>query len=320
MNTINSFVSEHYEQASAAFLADLKVSSKSKATYNQYAQVLGVFGEWLSEKMATPEQNSSANTQLTPLVISEYKQALAARGIKTNTILHYLIELRSFFKWAIENGLYAEQPVTKSLLPSAEQIKHDIPTIDEINLLLSDKQPRYARHSTAQRNKAIIILFILSGIRVSELCNLRVKDLDFENGTVDINNGKGNKARSAPMPPLAQKALKDYFAKRRREHKPVLAALSPSAYVFVGDDENKTLTRQAVTKLVSGYVRRLTGHKGIGAHDLRHAAASVWDDKGANIREVQKALGHSNVETTERVYVQILDRKKAASNISKLFS
>lgn len=320
MNTIKSSVSVHYGQASTAFLADLKVSSKSVATYNQYEQVLGEFGEWLNKRAATSEQNGTADTQLTPLVISEYKQALAARDIKTNTILHYLIELRSFFNWAVENGLYTEQPITKSLLPSAEQIKHDIPTIDEINLLLSDKQPRYARHSTAQRNKAIIILFILSGIRVSELCNLRVKDLDFENGTVDINNGKGDKARSAPMPPLAQKALKDYFDKRKREHKPVLAALSPSAYVFVGEDENKPLTRQAVTKLVSGYVRRLTGHKGIGAHDLRHAAASVWDDEGANIRDVQKALGHSNVQTTEKVYVQILDLKKAASNISKLFS
>ena len=317
MNTINSFVSEHYEQASTAFLADLKVSSKSAATYKQYHQVLNEFGTWLSTHT---EDTDNGITEITPLLISKFKQSMFARGVKNNTVLHYLTMLRAFFKWAIDNKLYTEQPVTKSLLPNAEQIKHDIPTLDEIKLLLSGKQPLYARHSTVQRNKAIIILFIQSGIRVSELCNLRIKDLDFENRTVDINNGKGNKARSAPMPPLAQKALKDYFDKRRREHKPVLAALSPSAYVFVGEDENKPPTRQAVTKLVSGYVRRLTGHKGIGAHDLRHAAASVWDDKGANIREVQKALGHSNVETTEKVYVQILDRKKAASNISKLFS
>lgn len=319
MNTINSFVSEHYEQASTAFLADLKVSSKSAATYNQYAQVLGEFGEWLSARAATSEQNDTAETQLMPLVISEYKQSLATRGIKTNTILHYLIELRSFFKWAVENGLYTEQPVTKSLLPSIEQIKHDIPTIAEITLLLSGKQPRYARHNTAQRNKAIIILFIQSGIRVSELCNLRIKDLDFENGTVDINNGKGNKARSAPMPPLAQQAIKEYLDKRRREHKPALSALPSSAYVFVGDDENKPLTRQGITKLVSGYVERLTGHKSISAHDLRHAAASIWDDRGASLRDVQKALGHSSIETTEKIYVQILNKKKAAERISKIF-
>lgn len=53
--------------------------------------------------------------------------------------------------------------------------------------------------------------------------------------------------------------------------------------------------------------------------DLRYAAANIWDNRGANIRNVQKALGHSKVETTERVYVQILDRKKAAENINKVF-
>lgn len=316
MNTIKSSVSVHYEQASTAFLADLKVSSKSAATYNQYTQVLTEFGEWLN--IHTDGRTDGA-TEITPLIISEYKQSMFARGVKNNTALHYLTMLRAFFKWAIDNKLYIEQPVTKSLLPSAEQIKHDIPTITEINLLLSGKQPRYSRHSTVQRNKAIIVLFIQSGVRVSELCNLRIKDLDFENSTIDINNGKGNKARSAPMPPLAQQEIKEYLDKRRREHKPALSALPSSAYVFVGDDENKPLTRQGITKLVSGYVERLTGHKSISAHDLRHAAASIWDDRGASLRDVQKALGHSSVETTEKIYVQILNKKKAAERISKIF-
>lgn len=314
MNTTYSSVSVHYEQASTAFLADLKVSSKSAATYNQYAQVLGEFGDWLN---GHTDNRTDGATEITPLMISEYKQSMFARGVKNNTALHYLTMLRAFFKWAIDNKLYAEQPVTKSLLPSAEQIKHDIPTIDEINLLLSGKLPRYARHSTMQRNRAIVTLFIQSGLRVSELCNLRIKDLDFEHNNIYVDHGKGDKSRYAPFPSVARKNVQEYITHRRIELKP--HNLPQNAFLFVGDDEHKPLTRQAVTKLVSGYVERLTGHKGIGAHDLRHAAASIWDNRGANIRDVQKALGHSKVETTERIYVQILDRKKAAENINKVF-
>ena len=311
----NSTASEHYSKASIAFLAGLKGSSQNAATYNQYTQVLTEFGDWLN---GHTDNRTDGPTEITPLIVSEYKQALFARGVKNNTVLHYLTMLRAFFKWAIDNKLYTEQPVTKSLLPSAEQIKHDIPTIEEINLLLSGKQPRYARHSTMQRNRAIVTLFIQSGLRVSELCNLRIRDLDFENENVYVDHGKGAKSRYAPFPPIAQKNVQEYIIHRRIELKP--RALSQDAFLFVGDDGEKPLTRQAVTKLVSGYVARLTGHKGIGAHDLRHAAASLWDDRGANIRDVQKALGHSSVQTTERVYVQILNRSRAASNISKLFA
>ena len=315
MNTINSSISEHYAETSAAYLADLKVSSKSKATYNQYTQVLTEFGDWLN---GHTDNRTDGPTEITPLVISEYKQTLFARGVKNNTVLHYLTMLRAFFKWAIDNKLYAEQPVTKSLLPSAEQIKHDIPTTDEINLLLSGKKPRYARHNTMQRNRAIVTLFIQSGLRVSELCNLRIRDLDFENENVYVDHGKGDKSRYAPFPPIAQRNVQEYITHRRIELKP--RALSQDAFLFVGDDGEKPLTRQAVTKLVSGYVARLTGHKGIGAHDLRHAAASVWDNRGASIRDVQKALGHSNVQTTERIYIQVLNRSRAASTISKLLT
>ena len=208
MNTIKSSVSVHYRQAIAAFLADLKVSSKSTATYNQYAQVLGEFGDWLN---GHTDNRIGDATEITPLMISEYKQALFARGVKNNTALHYLTMLRAFFKWAIDNKLYAEQPVTKSLLPNAEQIKHDIPTIDEIALLLSGKRPRYARHNTMQRNRAIVTLFIQSGLRVSELCNLRIKDLDFEHNIVYVDHGKGDKSRYAPFLSTALHIEHDYI-------------------------------------------------------------------------------------------------------------
>ncbi len=309
---ITATVSEHYEKAMTAYLSDLKVSSKSVSTYTQYAHVLTEFGEWLKDK-----RGEEHGTEITPLMISEYKQELFARGVKTNTVLHYFTLIKAFFKWAIDNGFYAEQPIKKTAMPAAEEVTHDIPTLDEITLLLSGKIPPHTKRSTLRRNRAIITLFIQSGLRVSELCNLRVRDLDYENSNVFVDHGKGNKSRYAPFPAAAQRVMAEYIDERKKAQK--TAYLKPCDYVFVGENKDKPLTRQAVTKLVRGYVQRLTGHSGIGSHDLRHAAASIWDYKGANIRDVQKALGHANAETTEKVYVQILNKKKAAETISKIF-
>lgn len=314
MNTINSFVSVYYEQSSTAFLADLKVSSKSAATYKQYHQVLNEFGTWLSTHT---EDTDNGITEITPLLISKFKQSMFARGVKNNTVLHYLTMLRAFFKWATENRIYTEQPVTQSLMPNAEQIQHDIPSPDEINLLLSGKQPRYAWHSTMRRNRAIITLFLLSGVRVSELCNIHVGDLDFHKNIIYIDHGKGAKSRYVPFPALAQRHITEYLNERKRNA--ATSSLSPSSFLFVGDDGIKSLTRQGINKIVSGYVERLTGHKGISPHDLRHAAASLWSDSGAPMRQVQQALGHASIQTTERVYVQILNKSKAAEQISKIF-
>ena len=305
-------VSEHYVKAMTAYLSDLKVSSKSVATYTQYTQVLTDFGEWLKDK-----HGEEYGADVTPLMISEYKQELFAHGVKANTVLHYFTLIKAFFKWTIDNGFYNEQPIKKTAMPAAEQIQHDIPTLDEINLLLSGKIPPHSKRATLRRNRAIVTLFIQSGLRVSELCNLQIKDLDFKNSNVFVDHGKGNKSRYAPFPAPAQRSMTEYLNERKRAQR--IAFLKPCDYVFIGDDKDKPLTRQGVTKLVRGYVQRLTGHDGIGSHDLRHAAASIWDDRGANIRDVQKALGHSKVETTERVYVQILDKKKAAETISKIF-
>ena len=95
-----------FDKIKAAYLSDLKISSKSAATYAQYEQVLNNFCEWLNGGDNAEQQQSV----ITPLTISAYKQHLAAKGVSNNSMLHYLTMLRSVFRWAIENGLHtAEQ-------------------------------------------------------------------------------------------------------------------------------------------------------------------------------------------------------------------
>lgn len=300
---------DKYLRAGQAFVADLKVSSKSRATYEKYNYVVNSFGKYLNGT----EQTDSA--EVSPALITGWKQMLAENGTRSNTIAHYLICLRSFFRWTISQGIFTEQPIKGEMLPVMEEVKHDIPTLEEIELLLSGKLPKHTPRNKAGKELAIITLLLESGIRVSELCNLRIEDLDFENGLVHVWNGKGSKERYAPFPERSQRRIRRFLEERR--HGLLNEYIAPTAYVFPNEtQEDKPATRQGVQKMVESYVERLTGHKGIGAHDLRHAAASVWDERGVKIRDVQKALGHSSVQTTERIYVKILDKKKAAMTIA----
>lgn len=310
----------HYKVAESAFLTDLQVSSQSAATYGKYEMVLHEFENWLH----TQEQS---RCEIEPTMILAWKQATAKRGVSVNTIAHYLTILRGFFRWATENGFYKIQPVLPSAFPQTKEIKHDVLTLDEIKTLLCGNLPLRIHKSVAARNRAIVIFLIATGLRVSELINLKIFDLDFEKQQVYVSHGKGSKTRYAPFPLYAQIYVRDYL-----RHK-----TGKSDYVFTVPDESRPmfakaeavtmqestgeqqLTRDAVTVLVKRYVYAVTGHKGIGAHDLRHAAASLWDHYGASLRDVQKALGHSNVTTTEHIYVDILNKSAAAQEISALF-
>lgn len=296
---------EKYNEIKTAYLSSLKTLSQSVATYDKYEGVLNDFGNFLEQNYAETEQ-----PDISPIMVLAYKEELNMRGVCRNTMHHYLIILRSFFKWCVQHKFYTDQPIFNEDIPKQDQIKYDLLTETEVNKILSGELPPYTHHP--KRIRAIIFVFLLTGLRVSELINLRVGDLNLIKGSVTII-GKGNKQRTSTLPQPLIEVLQDYLTTYHKQNKKEL--------LFSSIDKNgnpKPYTRQNITKIVEGYVNRLLDHRHIGAHDLRHAFASMLITQNAPLAHISSVLGHSSWETT-KIYAEHLCPTKIISEVNSIF-
>ncbi len=301
---------EKYEQTREEYLASLKIITKSKSTHEEYTFVLGDFAKYV-------KAHGGEEAEVPPLFIVGWRNEVkAARGLGNNTLRHYLTLLHSFFKWSIEHKIFTEQPVGKGDFPKKEAVEYDLLSEQEIEKILSGKIPPDSMSATSVRNRAIVILVLTSGVRVSELINLRIGDLDFKKHVVTVRHGKGDKKRAVTFPCLAEGFVGEYLNSRYGAHDAPKAAL---LFDYVGEDgKAHQFTRQNITRLVKSYVYRLTGHGGIGTHDLRHSYASYMLTHGVPIQEIQALLGHENYSTT-LIYASQLCPERVATNLNGIF-
>ena len=177
---------------------------------------------------------------------------------------------------------------------------------------------------TIDRNRAIIVLLVQTGLRNSELRALTLSDLDFNGGTLTVRHGKGDKARTVPFPQKSREAVRRYLESGTRPK-----SVKKTALLFGTDADEfghttngaewHELSTVALNAIVKSYVNRITG-KVIHCHTLRHMACSLWDDLGVSMRDAQQALGHASIAMTERVYTHVLNKGKAAKSINNAFA
>lgn len=303
--------SNTYASALRDYLNSMLSLGKSPNTVRLYTTVLQRFGTWLRE--------AGDEIDITPAIIARYRSDLREGRLGANSIRQHLTILHAFFAkieaFSRIAGGDERNPVLREEIPEEVPVDYDdVLTADEIRILLNTK-PKSTAAGIPLRNYCIIVLLLQTGLRNSELRALTVNDLDFDNHIVNVLHGKGDKSRAAPFPALARETVREYLASGTRPE-----GLPDSAPLFgsMSGGEWVEYNLNALNALVKRYTRKVIGRE-VHCHLLRHAAASSWDDAGIPIRDVQKALGHSNVRTTERIYVQILDRHKAAQNISKVF-
>lgn len=219
--------------------------------------------------------------------VESYIVKLRQKGKSSRSIVRSMSALRSFF-----NYLIIANQITKSPMDDVEMPKFQAPipkflTEDEIGGLL--RAPEDSRMSL--RDKTIIELLYATGLRVSELINLKKNDINLEGGFL-IALGKRSKERVVPLGTYSRQAIKEYL-----EH------MHPKgAFLFPGKKGNM-MTRQAVFKIIRKY-GVMIGKNSLSPHTIRHTFATHLLEGGADLRSVQLLLGHEDISTTQ-IYTHI---------------
>ena len=205
-----------------------------------------------------------------------------------NTVLRKVSSIKSLYKFLegeqiIKSNVWMNIRVSKKMV-----ILPKFLTVQEINKLLNSLE---GSKPIEIRNKAMFELLYATGMRISELINLKVENINFEERFVRIK-GKGNKERIVPMNDIAQKYLYEYIFKARLQLQTTLTNI-----VFLNARGN-ILTRQGFYKILKTHAL-LVGIEDISPHKFRHSIATHMLNEGANLKIVQELLGHENISTTQ---------------------
>ena len=225
-----------------------------------------------------------------------FSAALYELGIAPRSLSRILSGLRSFYHFLVLSDLKETNPT--ELLEFPKKAKHlpEVLTVEEVDALeacidLSERE--------GHRNRAIIETLFSCGLRVSELCNLKMSNLYLDEGFIKVE-GKGNKQRLVPISRRAVKELNLWFADRN------LIDIKPGQedFVFVSHTRRQQLTRVMVFYVIKSLVEKAGIQKAVSPHTLRHSFATALLEGGANLRAIQAMLGHESIATTQ-IYMHI---------------
>lgn len=237
--------------------------------------------------------------------LRDFLAALTDVGIHPRTQARLLSSLRSFYGFLNIDGYMDNNPADMLKSPKIGMHLPDVLTPDEIDKIIDAVDTSMLE---AQRNRAIVELLYSCGLRVSELCNLRLSDLYLDEEFIKVT-GKGNKQRLVPISERAIEELNYYFYDRERiDIKP-----GYQDYVFVSERRRKPLSRITVFCIIKELVAAAKINKNVSPHTFRHSFATHLLEGGANLRIIQAMLGHESIATTE-IYTHI-DRKRLREEI-----
>jgi len=224
-------------------------------------------------------------------------------GLKKNTQNYHLIALRGFLKYLVKTDVKSLEP-EKVELAKQEQRQVDFLEGSDLERILEAPFKIELPEIIRKRDKAILELFFSTGLRVSELCKLKIENVNLKKDEFTVR-GKGAKLRVVFLSETAKQAIGEYLKTR----------LDTNPYLFIshdkaapGREEQVGLTPRSVQRLVQKYAKVAGITKEVTPHTLRHSYATDLLMNGADIRSVQAMLGHSSITTTQ-VYTHITDQQ-----------
>ena len=269
-----------------------KVKQASNNTISSYMRDVRQFSAWLSENVKV---NAIDATQVN---IGEYLSALEEEGRTPSTISRCLASLKNFYAYVVSAGFLEKTPVRDIQIKRGEKKLPQILTGREIEQLLA--QPSCV-DPKGYRDKAMMELMYATGIRVSELIELNLDDVNLELAIIKCRNAK--KTRIIPLYPAALKALSVYLKDVRSS-----MILSPAENALFVNVNGVRMSRQGFWKILKHYQASAGIEKEITPHTLRHSFAVHLLENGADLGSVQELMGHSDISSTQ-LYTQMLNQK-----------
>lgn len=249
------------------------------------------YGEDLSDFFRFLAESGAASVDEDTVVL--YLAWQQAYGHTATTLCRRLAALRSFFRYVEKERILADNPTQFLDNPRKPFRLPVVLSMEQMEALLA--APRLDERG-GMRDKCMLELLYAAGLRVSELCALRVRDLDLQRGIARVW-GKGSKERITPLHAMMQQLLAEYLAQWRPLFHPVDQCL------FL-NRSGRGLTRQYVWKLVKKYAAEVQLPANISPHTFRHSYATHLLEGGADLRAVQMLLGHASINATE-IYLHV---------------
>lgn len=242
-------------------------------------------------------------------MLREWLWIATRRGDARSTLARRTAAARGFFAWAVETGRLAADPALRLVSPKRGRTLPHVAQAPALAGMLDDLAARAADGDPlALRDHALLELLYGAGIRVSEACGLDLDDLDRDRATARVT-GKGSKERVVPFGGPAAAAIDAYLSRGR----PALTARGDGGAaraLFVGA-RGRRIGPRTVYDVVARHLGPLVGTT-VGAHALRHSAATHLLDGGADLRTVQELLGHASLGTTQ-IYTHVSAERLAAT-------
>jgi integrase/recombinase XerC len=274
-------LSYHLQQ----FIAYLKFEKRfSQHTLIAYEDDLNVFSGYMRDQFEV-----EAVDGVTPVAIRSWMASMKEQGLTSRTINRKLSSLKSFFKYLVKNSILPESPVSSVITPKmSKRLPSFAPEADLLELL---KSLQFTEDWKGLNARLIFSLLYATGIRLSELVQLKTRNIDFSKGLVKIL-GKGNKERIIPVSTELLKLVEFYDQQRK-------ACFEQIPEQFLLTEKGNPLYPKYVYLLVNQYLGGIRTLEKKSPHVLRHSFATHLMEHGASLNAVKELLGHSSLAATQ---------------------
>lgn len=271
----------------------VKVKQASVNTIASYLRDIRQFHDWVLQ------EGINDVLSVTQVNIAEYLSHLKEEGKSGATISRCLASLKNFYSYAVTSGFLDYSPVSGEIhIERGEKKLPQILSGKEVELLLS--QPSCV-DPKGYRDKAMLEVMYATGMRVSELIDLDIDDVNLDIGVVKCHSAK--KSRAIPLYPAAQKALMVYIQEVRDVM--ISETSEPALFVNIGGTR---MSRQGFWKILKYYQEKAGIEKDITPHTLRHSFAVHLLENGADLGSLQELMGHSDISSTQ-LYTHMINKK-----------